>query len=300
MISLAIIFALAAAFFNALASVLQRRAGKEAPPDSLFTAKLLSYLLTHPIWIAGILCQVVAFVFEAAALSKGQLSLVEPIMTVDLLFLLAILYFEYHVPLGTREWSGAVAIILGLSGFLLAANPGGGTEMFHPGAWIVSGSLIALIVLVSVFTARHLGKISRAALLGFVAGSGFALTGAFTKLAVIRLSEGIPAFLTGWQVYALLLVGVSSVLLVQNAYSSGPLSASQPAMMTAASLGAVILGIVLFGDVLRHTKITLFFEALCGVILITGLVILAGSKTMLQDHSLAGEDIEYASDSPEK
>jgi len=123
------VLALAAALSNALTSVFQRMGVEDAPQESTMTLSLMTHAIRRGIWLLGFFFMVCSFLLQAFALHAGRLSVVQPILTMELLFLVFILgtYFGYKITL--REWIGASAIAFGLSGFLVFSNPGGGNEV---------------------------------------------------------------------------------------------------------------------------------------------------------------------------
>jgi multidrug transporter EmrE-like cation transporter len=90
---------------------------------------LMAHALRRGVWLLGFFFMVCGFLFQAFALHVGRLSVAQPILTLELLFLVFILgtYFGYKVT--AREWIGVTAIVLGLAGFLAFAVPGGGERV---------------------------------------------------------------------------------------------------------------------------------------------------------------------------
>src|SRR5580698_3184273 len=112
------VLALAGALSNALTSVFQRMGVEDAPEESTMRLSLMAHAIKRGVWLLGFFFMVCAFLFQAFALHVGRLSVVQPILTMELLFLVFILgtYFGYQITV--REWIGATAIVLGLAGFL--------------------------------------------------------------------------------------------------------------------------------------------------------------------------------------
>jgi len=81
---LTVIFAVAAAICNALASILQRRGAGDVPESKSMHWALIVAVLHRPIWLLGLLAMCGAFVFQAAALSNGDLALVQPVLLAEL------------------------------------------------------------------------------------------------------------------------------------------------------------------------------------------------------------------------
>jgi uncharacterized membrane protein len=109
------VLALGAALANALTSVFQRLGVESAPSDTTMRLSLMTYALRRGVWLLGFAMMIVSFVMQAVALHFGQLSQVQPILTIELVFLAAILAIWFRFPIGVREWFGAVCVAAGLS-----------------------------------------------------------------------------------------------------------------------------------------------------------------------------------------
>ncbi len=148
------VLAVAAALSNALTSVFQRMGVEDAPEDTTMRLSLLAHAVRRGVWLLGFGFMVCSFLLQAFALHIGRLSVVQPILTMELLFLVAILgtYFRFDISL--REWFGAGAIAFGLAGFLYFAAPGGGDEVPTNLGWIVVGGGATLFICVTVVATR--------------------------------------------------------------------------------------------------------------------------------------------------
>lgn len=270
-----VVFALGAALCNALASIFQRNAARSAPDEDSLRLELVAYLLHRPAWFAGIVAMTASFLLQAAALARGQLSAVQPLLVSELLFVLAILAFWFHLPLGRRAWTGAVLIVVGLAGFLAVASPAGGGAVPSPLALALAGLATTAVVGAALVLSRGGSSAGRAALFGGAAGATFALTAVLTKLFTEAiLAHGLVGAFLGWTPYAVGLTGVGAVFLAENAFQAGPLTASQPALTIVDPLVSVILGIALFGDRLQATPWAIGLELVTFAIMAVGIVLL--------------------------
>jgi uncharacterized membrane protein len=123
---MAYVLAVMAAFANALTSVLQRMGVESAPADTNLKLSLIAYAMRRTVWIAGFVVLVLAFLLQFLALHFGHLTTVQPILTLELPFLIAILGIWFRLPLGWKEWVGASAATGGLAAFLALSAPSGG------------------------------------------------------------------------------------------------------------------------------------------------------------------------------
>lgn len=249
---LTVLFAVAAAVCNALASILQRRGAGGIPESKSMRWSLVVDVLRQPIWLFGLLAMCGAFVFQAAALSNGDLALVQPVLLAELpvTLLLAPLFFD--VSAGRRAWIGVIGMAAGLAAVLAAASPGGG----HSSAGLLAilltlastGGLTAVLVVIAL----RLEGSPRAAVFGTAAGTGFALTAALMKQAMSALSSGgVSGMFTNWSFWVMIAVGAASLFIWQNALQAGTLIAAQPAITLSDPVLATVIGVLVFGERIR-------------------------------------------------
>lgn len=271
-----VFLALGAAVFNATSSVLQRAAARGAPAEDALRLKLVAYLLHRPAWLGGFVAMIFAFVCQAAALTKGTLSIVQPILVMELLFVLAILTVLFHVPVGRLEWAGAVATVVGLGGFLAVARPTVGRVAPSPLGLALAGTGIAGVIGGAVVLSRRGSGPRQAALFGVAAGATFGFTAAVIKLFTDEIARvGLGGALLTWPPYALAVTGAAAVFLAQNAFQAGPLTASQPALTLTDPMVSVLIGVALFGDRLAHSGPDIALEVLAFALMAVGVVLVS-------------------------
>ncbi|MGA9831432.1 MAG: hypothetical protein WBQ71_09955, partial [Trebonia sp.] len=81
----AIVLAVAASVCTATSSVCQRRGAKGTQVRG-FDVGLVVRLARRPVWLLGIASMIGGFVFQLTALRFGDLSLVQPILAAELVF----------------------------------------------------------------------------------------------------------------------------------------------------------------------------------------------------------------------
>ncbi|MEV5149913.1 DMT family transporter [Streptomyces sp. NPDC052727] len=285
MTALTVLLALLAALSNASASVLQRRAAVQEPDQgggAGSAVRRFAHLLRRPYWLAGAGLLGLSSLLQAGALAVGSLSLVQPLLTAELLFTLAVGSVVFRRRPDPRTWLAFVALAGGLALFLLAAAPSAGRATARPGDWLLGGGGALGVVVLLVVIARPARGASRAALLGLASAVSFALTAALLKEAVGRLGQGPAEMFGHWSLYATGAAGLVAFLLLQGALGAGSLTASQPALTLGDALTSVVLGWVLFGESI-HLGLSLLPEAI-GVALIG-----AGSIGLVHSPSVGGE-----------
>jgi drug/metabolite transporter (DMT)-like permease len=273
----AILFAALAAFTNALTSVLQRMGVETAPESAALRASLIGHAVKQKIWLIGFGFSLLQFGLVATALKHGQLSTVQPVLTTELLFLLLILavWFRYH--LGAREWIGALTVVAGLGGFFLAARPHGGQLLPTTAQWVIASAAVAGAIALGIVAALRGPRWWRATALGAATAVSAAYTSALTKAITSYLDHGWSAVFTHFEPYMLAVVGIGTVFLLQSALHAGPITASRTTLVTTNPLVSIVLGITLFGDILRSGVLWISLEVLALAVLVLGVVILTRS-----------------------
>jgi drug/metabolite transporter (DMT)-like permease len=250
MIAAAIVFAVLSALSNACSAVLQRLAvvhHKSATAGPAWRAAI--DLVRQPAWLLGGLFLVGTFVFQALGLYFGPLSLVQPVLVLELIFTLGLRVFLLHDDIAARTWSAALTICLGLAAFLVVASPGDGTHVPDASQWMVAVGTRGLAVLGLLLLARSGSPARRAALYGAATAVVWSVDAAFVKQTVDVLAHGgPPALFMHWPLYAMIATGVLGTALLQGAYAAGPLAASQAALLIVDPLVSITLGVELFHE----------------------------------------------------
>ncbi|MFY9933389.1 MAG: DMT family transporter [Streptosporangiaceae bacterium] len=246
----AIVFATLSALSSACGAVLQRRAAvnqKSTAARPRWRAALA--LVRQPAWLFGTLFLVATFAFQAAALYFGPLSLVQPILVLELIFTLAVRVFFLHDNVAARTWGAALMICVGLGAFLVTASPGEGTAVPGAGGWMLAVGTRALAVAALLLLARRGSPARRAALIGAATAVVWSLDAAFVKVSVDTLAHsGLLGLVTTWPLYAMITTGVLGMALLQGAYAAGPLASSQATMLIVDPIASIALGAELFHE----------------------------------------------------
>ncbi|QGV82083.1 DMT family transporter [Streptomyces ficellus] len=285
MLALSICLALLAALGNAGASVLQRQgAAAVGPGRSARHGSWMAGLVHRRVWVWGAVLLAVSGILQALALATGPLSVVQPVMSTELMFTLVVGGVVFRRRPDTRTLWAFAAMAVGLGVFLGLASPTGGrtTVPLADWGWTALGTGLFVIVLGAV--APRLSSSPRAAVLGTATATGFACTAALLKDALGHLPEGVGEVLTTWQPYAAVAVGLGSFVLLQVTLRAGSLVASQPALTLGDALLSVVLGVALFAERV-HLGWRALFEVLALALLVAGCVGLARSPLVTDDGS---------------
>ncbi|MGH8963482.1 MAG: DMT family transporter, partial [Jatrophihabitantaceae bacterium] len=238
---------------NALANVMQRKASLEQPADRAFGPRLLLDLIRSGTWLLGFTGLVGSFVLQAVALGLGQLSAVEPIITLEVPLTLLVASRVFRTRLGRAEWSGILIMTAGMISLVAMLNPmpGDETHVEHLIYITAGGATAATIFGLVVLSARG-GRMWRTACLGAAAGTSFGLTATFIKETVSQGKQGgVVAVVTTWQTYTAIGFGVLGLVLVQWALHTGPLLAAQPGFTLMDPLVSILWGVLVFNETTR-------------------------------------------------
>ena len=291
---MAYVLAVLAALANALSAIFQRIGVQNAPADTVMSVRLIRHAFSNAIWFAGLAMVAVGFLLQAGALSVGQLSSVQPIVTAELLFLVLILgvWFRYH--LGWKEWGGSVAAAGGLATFLVVSAPGGGDIIPTGHTWLVVFVVIGLVSAVCAGLGFTGPRWFRAAMFGASGAVLFALSAALTKQLTTLISHGWGHVFTDWDPYALVATGVIGLFLIQSSFHAGPITASQASLTIVDPIASVAIGIYLFHDHLRTAGWRLPVEVIAIVVVVAGVMLLSTSPLVAgtKDESGGGDNLE--------
>jgi hypothetical protein len=271
-----IVFAALSSLSNAGGAVLQRLAAVETPPGLRSPWKSAVYLVRQPLWLLGGLCLVGTFAFSALALYFGPMSVVQPVLMLELIFTLALRAWLLHDDIVARTWLAALTICAGLGTFLIIADPREGTHVPSAGQWIAAISTRGGVVVALLMLSRYGSPARRAAFLGAATAVVWSVDAAFVKATVNRLAQsGLTGLVFHWPLYAMVFTGVAGTILLQGAFRVGPLASSQASMLIIDPLASILLGIQLFQEQLRTGPSYVFGAVLSLAVLGAGVVMLS-------------------------
>ncbi|MDQ1030555.1 drug/metabolite transporter (DMT)-like permease [Streptomyces umbrinus] len=261
--------------------VLQQNAASHAPLGDFLSPRLLLDLVRVPRWLGGIGLMVVGMVLGAIALSNGEISLVEPLLATNLVFALVLSRRQTRQPLGRQGWAGLLLLAGGVTAFIVAGQPQGGDARTDPfRQWLIIGTVLGLALLLTTYAKRSLLS-AGPVLLGVAAGLLYGVQDALTRVSGQRFSDGgWIALATGWQVYGVVALGITGLVLVQSAFETAPLRMSLPALTAAQPLAGIACGVGFLGDRLRTDAGALTWEVLGLAGIVAGVVLLGMHPAM--------------------
>jgi hypothetical protein len=283
----AILFALAAAFSNALNMITQHVASISDPGHSKGW-RFVRYLVSNPLWLFGWVALAGSFVFQALALHNGQMSVVQPLLVTELVFALVLRRLWIRQQIRNVTWWAAAVTCGTLALFVAVSEPTGGNAQPTSSAWVgatvAAGGAAAILALVG----RTGSPVRRAAALGSATAILWALVATFIKAMTDTLTQfGLVGMFAHWPVYALIVVSIVAELLDQTALHVGPLSISQPCIVIVDPIVSIVLSVWIFAEVFTENAFRLTVGILSFSVMCVAAAVLARTTPATMDHGPA-------------
>ena len=275
------VLALVAAFLFGLSSVLQHKAAQAAAPERSMRPGLLVDLVRKPMWLAGQAGATAGFAAQAVALSFGALSVVQPLVVTRLVFGLFIASRLSRQALASREWAGAVAIIIGLGAFFVAASPAEGASAIGDRGWLGVLLTTGVPAIILVVLAPRAPGVPRAVLLAAAGAVLFVALTTLTKVVGHDLRGDAAEVLTSWKLYALAPTGIIAMVMVQSAFMAGPIRASLPVLTCIECLGAIAVGAVFLDEAVSIEVLDVVVELLGLAAVVWGVFIVTRAPVLV-------------------
>ncbi len=295
-----IVFALLAALSNAVNEATQHIASTAAPRRSSGW-RLVVYLFRNPLWLFGWAALAAAFVFQALALANGLLSIVQPVLATELIFMLLLRRFWIHQSIRPVTWVAAAVTCAGLTVFVVAGQPGGGQLTPASKHWFTAVLACCACAGFLAVLARRGSPSLRAALYGSASAVMWALVAAFIKATTDTVTQfGVGGMFTHWPVYALAAGSVAALFLMQAALHVGPLRASQPFIVIVDPIVSIALSVWLFNEHFTSDGAVLALAAAGFAVMCAGVVVLTQTTpaTMKADMPSDKQGIEFREQGP--
>ena len=244
--------ALIAAFLFALAAALQQKGALNLPEISLRDPKSFARLAGQTMWLLGTLALFAGYLFQAAALDRGRLSIIQPLLVTTVIFALPLGHWLTRQHVGRREIFGALVIIVGLALFAWFGDPASGKENAPGGEWAIAIVVIGVLCGLAVGLGGRGGLSMKAAGYGAASGMLFGLSAALTKPTLDYLHDGVGTMLSHWEPYALAVAGVLGFVLQQVSLATGRLAPSVATVSVANPIVSVVLGALLLDERLER------------------------------------------------
>ncbi len=231
--------------------------------------------LTNTKWVIGYFATFIGWLLLVKALDIGEISLVQPLVSVGDVFLVLMAVFFLKEKLLAYEWLGLFLIILGASAISFDSKVVTATTLHWPYIFVFYGTAFILWLLLMSFRKSKRKEI----IFALATGVAFGVGGSLTKLMTIYISgqghvlESIYFF---YNPFFLLVVSANVVglVLLQMSFQSGRAAIVVPVQLAVVNIMAVISGVFLYFETISE------FRLLCIFIIIAGTATLhwAGNK----------------------
>jgi drug/metabolite transporter (DMT)-like permease len=272
---------LVAALLLGVGFVLQQQSAETAPQSHFLSFRLFGDLFRKRKWLAGIGCMILGQILAAWSIGHLALSVVEPLLTTNLLVALILAVPLSHQAVRVTEVAGALLLIAGETILSLARSIEPIGQSFGSFSHWPAAAVIAGIAFIAVQAGRRRSGRHRATLTGLGAGLVFGIQDALTRQTLqILQHHGMSGLLHSWSAYCLVATGAVGILLMQSAFNAGPLHSSLPTITAGEPVAGILLGIVVFGDRISLSPASLAMHAGGLAALVLGVILVARAPAL--------------------
>jgi drug/metabolite transporter (DMT)-like permease len=251
---IAAVLALLAALSFALAATLWQKAALGFEGVSLRHPKTILGLLTQPVWMLGLAAQILGVLLQAAALDRGRVSIIQPLLVTTVIWALPLGYFLTNQTVGRREVIGAGVIVAGLALFASFADPAAGVDDAPGSDWVMAVLVIGFGCAALLLFANRGSLTVRAAVLGTTAGILYGLSATLMKPVVEMLhTDGVGGVAGSWEFWIMSAAGLIGFVIQQLSLATGKLVPSVATVSVANPIVSVILGALILQERLDKT-----------------------------------------------
>lgn len=282
---IAIVVMLASSACYALSYVLQHKGTQASIGEGVENAGF-GRLVRNPIWLIGIVLFGTSFLLHLVALSFGSVSVVQPLIVTELIFIPPFAALISKARIHARDWVAILSVAAGLGIFLIAAAPEEGSKEPSTAVWIITFFVFYAICGLLMLIGSRLPINPRAAVAGTAVGFINAALAIFAKGA---FEGNTGSIFTNPLSYVTIFIAITLVGLTALAFRVGPITTSSPAMIAATPIISVIASVILFGETLNTSPIAIAIIVVCVVVVGAGVYALTQSEAV---HAALDDSVE--------
>ncbi len=220
-------------------------------------------------WVIGYLATTIGWLLLVKALDIGEISLVQPLMSVGDVFLIAMAVFFLKEKLLKFEWVGLFFIVAGATSLSFDVKDISTVNINWP--HIYAYFSVALLVWITLMIARKKGRLE--IILALTSGVSFGIGGAFTKLMTTYLTTQGQQLESMYFVVnpffpLMVIANIAGLVLLQMAFQNGRAAIVVPVQLAVLNIMSVIAGVTLFSEMVSLYRIS------CIILIISGTYIL--------------------------
>jgi drug/metabolite transporter (DMT)-like permease len=297
--ALAAVLAIFAAVSFAFAATLWQRASMASGIEA-GQGKAFLRLLTNWVWLLGLVAQIAGVLLQAAALDRGRVAIIQPLLVTTIIWALPLGYFLTHQTIAKRHIVGAAIVVVGLAVFGSLGDPAGGVDDAPTSDWIAAYLVIAAVCVGILLFGRRGGISAKAAIYGTVAGILYGVSAVLMKPVVERLhADGFEQVLANWQLWVMAVTGIGGFYLQQISLSVGRLAPSVATVSVANPVVSVLLGALVLQERLDRTPPWHAVVAIGALaVALLGAVIIASAEDKASDAESTAGNAESATGQP--
>ena len=289
-----IAIALCAALLVGTGLVLQQQTAEQEPTKYFLHLKLIAELIRKPRWLLGIAVMTAGYGLSGYTFDNLTLTVAEPLLATNLLWALIVAIPLSGVRPRKSEIIGAVLLASGVGALSAARAVGAGGDHIGSAAYWPAAAAIGFIALLLVRAGLRRTGQRRATLTGLAAGLIWGISDALTRSTLLIFDHrGIAGVLTSWPAYSLAAAALLALWLMESSFSAAPLHASLPGITAGEPVVGILLGVVVFGDVIRITPPLIALQAAGIVALVAGVILVARAPS-LSDIRAKSVDLRHA------
>lgn len=285
-----------------LATAAQQRATKEVELAPTLSPRLITSLLSRPMWLIGLVATIGALALQLVALAFGPITIVQPLLVTGVVFAAGFsALMARHRP-DPLMLLAALCCALGLAAFLLLARPvpAAADEQLDVATGLPLTIAVAVVVLGCLAYAATVRHNSRVLALALATGVLYGLTAGMMKVVTGQLRIGLDEPFRHPVLYIVCIIGPIGFLLSQNTFQQGRLVSPAVAVITSVDpVVAVMIGVWWLGERLETTPALLAGECAAAVVVIAGIALITvRGHRLLQRAEAAAVPGSRRTDSP--
>ncbi len=219
-------------------------AGVEAGAPKAFVS-----LLTNGVWLLGLVAQILGVLLQAAALDRGRVAIIQPLLVTTIIWAMPLGYFLTNQTITRRHILGAAIVVVGLAIFASVGDPAGGVDDAPASDWISAFIVIGAVCIGLLLFGRRGGLSTEAAVFGATAGILYGVSATLMKPVVEDLhANGFGAVLESWELWVMAVTGIAGFYLQQISLATGRLVTSVATVSVANPVVSVLLGVLVLQE----------------------------------------------------
>jgi drug/metabolite transporter (DMT)-like permease len=285
----ALLAILASASF-ALAATLWQRATMGSGLQS-GNPKAFAKLLTNGVWLVGLGAQIVGVVLQAAALDRGRVAVIQPLLVTAVIWAMPLGYFITDQTITRRHIFGAAIVVAGLAIFASFGDPAGGVDDAPGSAWLSAFVVLGTVCTCLLLFGRRGDLSARATIYGAIAGILYGVSATLMKPVVEHLhTDGAASVLEEWEFWAMAVGGLGGFYVQQVSLATGKLVTSVATVSAVNPVVSVMLGVLVLQERLDQPP------AWHVVLAVAGLAIALFGAVVIASVTEGAREVEATSD----